>query len=124
NGYSSHTYSMTNKDGELFWVTWAFISRQGVEGLTNEEAERLAGENADVHREDLFNAIKAGNNPVWDVYIQVMPYEDAKTYRFNPFDLTKIWPQKDYPRIKVGTMTLNRNPENFFGEIEQAAFSP
>ena len=124
NGYSSHTYSMTNSDGKLVWVTWAFISRQGVENLSNEEAERLAGENADVHRQDLFEAITAGDNPVWDVYIQVMPFEDAKTYRFNPFDLTKIWPQKDYPRIKVGTMTLNRNPENFFGEIEQAGFSP
>ncbi|GAA4836900.1 MAG: catalase [Nesterenkonia sp.] len=124
NGYSSHTYSMTNSDGKLVWVTWAFISRQGVESLSNEEAERLAGENADIHREDLFNAIKDGDHPVWDVYIQVMPFEDAKTYRFNPFDLTKIWPQKDYPRIKVGTMTLNRNPENFFAQIEQAGFSP
>ena len=96
-----------------------------MEILSDEEAERLAGENAYVHRQqDLFEAITAGDNPVWDVYIQVMPFEDAKTYRFNPFDLTKIWPQKDYPRIKVGTMTLNRNPENFFGEIEQAGFSP
>ena len=124
NGYSSHTYSMVNADGELTWVTWTFQSNQGVENLSNEEAERLAGENADVHRQDLFEAIQAGDHPSWEVYIQVMSNEEAKTYRINPFDLTKTWPQKDFPRIKVGTMTLNRNPENFFAQIEQAGFSP
>jgi len=124
NGYGSHTYMWVNEAGEKFWVKYHFISRQGVENLTNEEAEALAGADAEHHRRDLFDAIKDGNFPQWDLYVQVMPYEDAKTYRFNPFDLTKVWPQADYPRIKVGVMTLNRNPENFFAEIEQAAFSP
>lgn len=124
NGYSSHTYSLVNEAGERFWVKWSFQTNQGMDYLTNEEAERQAGANADLHRQDLFEAIKRGENPSWDAYLQVMPYEDAKTYRFNPFDLTKVWPKKDYPRIKVGTMTLNRNPENFFAEIEQSAFSP
>jgi len=124
NGYGSHTYSWVNAEGEVFWVKWHFLSQQGVESLTNEEAERLAGEDADFHRRDLFDAIANGDYPSWDVYVQIMPYEEAKTYRLNPFDLTKTWPKADYPRIKVGTFTLNRNPENFFAEIEQAAFSP
>ncbi|WP_010525717.1 catalase [Nesterenkonia sp. F] len=124
NGYGSHTYQWTNADGERFWVKYHFINDEGVEGLSNEEAERLAGADADFHRRDLFENIEKGNHPSWTLYVQVMPYEDAKTYRINPFDLTKIWPQKDYPRIKVGTLTLNRNPQNFFAEIEQAAFSP
>ncbi|WP_159549224.1 catalase [Citricoccus sp. K5] len=124
NGYSSHTYSLVNAAGERFWVKWAFESQQGVENLSNAEAERLAGADAEYHRRDLRDAIAEGDFPKWDLYFQIMPYEEAKTYRFNPFDLTKTWSQKDYPRHKVGTMTLNRNPENFFAEIEQSAFSP
>lgn len=124
NGYSSHTYSLVNAKGERCWVKWHFMSKQGVEVLTNAEAERLAGANGDAHRQDLFEAIGRGEYPAWDLYFQIMPYEDAKTYRINPFDLTKVWPMKDYPRIPVGTMTLNRNPDNFFAEIEQAGFSP
>ncbi|MDI3331289.1 MAG: catalase [Micrococcus sp.] len=124
NGYGSHTYMWVNEAGEKFWVKYHFESRQGVESLSNEEAERLAGANAEYHRQDLFEAIKRGEFPQWDLYVQVMPYEDAKTYRFNPFDLTKTWSKKDYPRIKVGTMTLNENPVNHFAQIEQAAFSP
>ena len=124
NGYGSHTYMWVNASGEKFWVKYHFISQQGVHNFTNDEAERMAGKNADFHRQDLFEAIKRGEFPKWDLYVQVMPYEEAKTYRYNPFDLTKTWSQKDYPRIKVGTMTLNRNPENFFAQIEQAAFSP
>ncbi|MGD6978439.1 MULTISPECIES: catalase [Citricoccus] len=124
NGYGSHTYMWVNEAGEKFWVKYHFESRQGVESLSNEEAERLAGANAEYHRQDLFEAIKRGEFPQWDLYVQVMPYEEAKTYRFNPFDLTKTWSKKDYPRIKVGTMTLNENPTNHFAEIEQAAFSP
>ena len=92
--------------------------------MGNSEAELIAGADADYYRRDLYEAIEAGNFPSWDVSVQVMPYEDAKTYRFNPFDLTKVWPHADYPLIKVGTHTLNRNPQNFFAEIEQAAFSP
>lgn len=124
NGYGSHTYMWVNAAGERFWVKYHFISDQGVVNLTNEEAVVTAGVDADSHRRDLFDAIKRGDYPSWTLYVQVMPYEEAKTYRFNPFDLTKTWSLKDYPRIKVGTMTLNKNPENFFAEIEQAAFSP
>ena len=92
--------------------------------MSNDEAQKLAGSDADYYRRDLFESIANGDAPVWDVSVQVMPYEDAKTYRFNPFDLTKIWRHSDYPLIRVGTMTLNENPENFFADIEQAAFSP
>src|SRR5690606_19618356 len=94
------------------------------ESFTNEEAAAMAGIDADYHRRDLFEAIARGEHPTWTLRVQVMPYEDAKTYRFNPFDLTKIWPHSDYPLITVGRMTLDRNPENFFAQIEQAAFSP
>jgi catalase len=92
--------------------------------FTNAEAAAMAGSDADFHRRDLFQAIARGDHPSWTLSVQVMPYAEAKTYRINPFDLTKTWPHADYPLIKVGTMTLNRNPENFFAQIEQAAFSP
>ena len=124
NGYGSHTYQWVNAAGERFWVQYHFLSRQGVERMDAAEAEKLAGSDADHYRRDLFDAIAGGDFPSWDVYVQIMPYEEAKEYRFNPFDLTKTWSKKDYPRIKVGTFTLNRNPQNFFAEIEQAAFSP
>lgn len=124
NGYGSHTYQWVNAEGERFWVQYHFLTKQGVEPMFADEAERIAGQDADYYRRDLYEAIENGEHPSWDVYVQVMPYEDAKTYRFNPFDLTKTWSKKDYPRIKVGTFTLNRNPQNFFAEIEQAAFSP
>ncbi|MBK0422750.1 catalase [Leucobacter sp. CSA2] len=124
NGYGSHTYSWVNAAGELFWVRYHFVSHQGVVAMSAEDAERIAGSDADHYRRDLFEAIARGEHPAWDLYVQIMPYEDAKTYRFNPFDLTKTISLKDYPRIKVGTLTLNRNPENFFAQIEQAGFSP
>jgi catalase len=124
NGYGSHTYMWINSDGEKFWVKYHFKTDQGIKSLTQEEANRIAGEDADFHRRDLHEAIERGDFPSWTLYVQVMPYEDAKTYRINPFDLTKVWPHGDYPLTKVGTMTLNRNPENFFAEIEQAAFEP
>lgn len=124
NGYSSHTYSMINAEGTISWVKWHFISDQGVKNMTAAEAKEIVGVQPDIHREDLFKAIKRGDHPSWSVKIQVMPYEDAAGYRFNPFDLTKVWPHKDYPLIDVGRFTLNRNPENFFAQIEQAAFSP
>jgi catalase len=101
-----------------------FHSRQGVEGLTAAEAAELAGLDADVHRRDLRDAIDRGEHPKWVLSVQIMPYEQAKDYRINPFDLTKTWSHHDYPLIRVGTMTLDRNPENFFAEIEQAAFEP
>ena len=124
NGYSSHTYMWVNEDGEKFWVKYHFLTDQGVENMSNEEAAKLAGEDADVHRRDLFDAIKKGDYPSWTLHVQVMPFEDAKTYRFNPFDLTKIWSKNDYPRIEVGRFTLNQNPINHYAQIEQAAFSP
>ena len=124
NGYGSHTYQWVNAAGERFWVQYHFLSKQGVERMDAAEAEKLAGSDADYYRRDLFDAIARGDNPSWDVFVQVMPYEEGKTYRFNPFDLTKTISLKDYPRIKVGTLTLNRNPENFFTQIEQAGFSP
>lgn len=124
NGYGSHTYMWINAQGEKSWVKFHFLTNQGMEFFTNDEAERMAGVDADYHRRDLFDAIEVGNFPSWDLYVQVMPFEDAKTYRYNPFDLTKTWSKEDYPRFKVGTMELNRNPANFFAEIEQAGFSP
>jgi catalase len=123
-GFGSHTYQWINAAGERFWVKYHFRSNQGNVEMGGAEAEAIAGADADHYRRDLHTAIAAGDFPSWDVFVQVMPYEDAKTYRFNPFDLTKVWPHADYPLVKVGTHTLNRNPANFFAEIEQAAFSP
>ncbi|MGI9155830.1 MAG: catalase [Marmoricola sp.] len=124
NGYGSHTYLWVNDAGEKHWVKYHFHSDQGVEGTADADATRIAGEDADAHRRDLYEAIEEGDFPSWTLSIQVMPYEDAKTYHLNPFDLTKIWPHSDYPLTKVGTMTLNKNPDNFFAQIEQAAFEP
>lgn len=124
NGYSSHTYLWVNEAGEKFWVKYHFHTDQGMEFLSNEEAGRLAGEDADYHRRDLFEAIEAGDYPSWTMSVQIMPYEEAKDYRFNPFDLTKVWPHADYPLHEVGRFTLKENPVNHFAQIEQAAFSP
>src|SRR5690625_4921942 len=124
NGYGSRTFMWINAEGEKFWVKYHFHTDQGMEFFSNEEAAAMAGSDADFHRRDLFEAIARGEHPSWTLSVQIMPYEDAKTYRLNPFDLNKTWPHADYPLIKVGKMTLNRNPENFFAQIEQAAFSP
>ncbi|MGO1397851.1 MAG: catalase [Brevibacterium yomogidense] len=124
NGYSSHTYMWTNAEGEKFWVQYHFHTEQGEQNMTNDEAAQLAAEDADVHRRDLFDAIKRGDHPSWTLSVQIMPYEEAKTYRFNPFDLTKTWSHQDYPLHKVGRFTLNENPVNHYAQIEQAAFSP
>ena len=124
NGYSSHTYSWINAAGELFWVKYHFKTDQGVDFLTQEDADRLAGEDGDYHQRDLFDTIESGDFPTWSLKVQVMPFEDAKTYRINPFDLTKVWPHADYPLIDVGTMTLNRNVVDYHAQIEQAAFEP
>ena len=124
NGYGSHTYSWKNAAGELFWVKYHFISGQGVEYLTQAGADELAGRDGDYHRRDLYHAIKGGQYPSWTLKVQIMPFQDAKTYRFNPFDLTKVWPHSDYPLIEVGKMTLDRNPTDYHAEIEQVAFQP
>lgn len=124
NGYGSHTFMWINAAGEKVWVRYHFHTRQGMEFLSNAEAAALAGSDTDYHRRDLFEAIARGENPAWDLSVQIMPYAEASSYRFNPFDLTKIWSKKDYPLIPVGVLRLDRNPANFFAEIEQAAFSP
>ncbi|MEX2969099.1 catalase [Streptomyces sp. C184] len=124
NGYGSHTYMWINAGGEKFWIKYHFKTDQGIDFLTQEDADRLAGEDADCHRRDLYRAIENGDAPSWTLYVQVMPFDDAPDYRFNPFDLTKVWPHGDYPLIEVGRMTLDRNPEDFFIHIEQAAFEP
>jgi catalase len=124
NGYGSHTYQWINAAGERFWVKYHFKTNQGIDFLTQEEADLLAGASPDAHRKDLFDSIAAGDFPSWTLKVQVMPYADAEGYRFNPFDLTKVWSQRDYPLIEVGTWTLNRNPDNFFAQIEQASFEP
>ena len=124
NGYGSHTYMWINADGQKFWVKYHFHTEQGMEFFSNAEAAAMAGADADFHRRDLFDAIARGEHPSWILSVQVMPYAEASSYRINPFDLTKTWPHADYPLVKVGKMTLNRNPANFFAQIEQAAFSP
>ena len=123
-GFSSHTYMWINAKGEKVWVKYHFLTDQGNDFLTQAEADRLAGADADHYRRDLHEAIKRGEHPSWTLKMQIMPFEDAKTYRFNPFDLTKVWPHEDYPLIEVGKMTLDRNPTDFHTEIEQAAFEP
>ncbi|MFD9207881.1 catalase [Streptomyces sioyaensis] len=124
NGYGSHTYMWINAGGEKFWIKYHFKTDQGIDFLTQEDADRIAGEDADFHRRDLYRAIDTGDAPSWTLYVQVMPFDDAPDYRFNPFDLTKVWPHGDYPLIEVGRMTLNKNPEDYFIHIEQAAFEP
>jgi catalase len=124
NGYSSHTYMWINAQGEKFWVKYHFKTDQGIEYLTQDDADRLAGEDADYHQRDLFDSIENGAFPSWTLKMQIMPFEDAKTYRINPFDLTKVWPHEDYPLHEVGTMTLNRNVADYHTEMEQAAFEP
>ncbi|GAB3616289.1 catalase [Okibacterium endophyticum] len=123
-GFGSHTYQWINEAGERFWVKYHFKTDQGIEVLSQAQADEIAGQDADYHQRDLYTNIAEGNHPSWTLSVQVMPYEDAKHYRFNPFDLTKVWPHGDYPLIKVGTMTLNRNVDNYFAQIEQAAFAP
>jgi len=124
NGYSSHTYMWVNAEGERFWVKYHFKTDQGIECLTQEDADRLAGTDGDYHQRDLFDAIKDGNYPSWTLFMQIMPFDEAKTYRFNPFDLTKVWPHKDYPLMEVGKLSLDRNVTDYHTEIEQAAFEP
>ncbi len=112
NGYSSHTFSLINAKNELFYVKWHFKTKQAIKT------------DPDYSQRDLFHAIQKGDFPKWRVCVQIMPEKDAETYHINPFDLTKVWPHKDYPLVEVGELELNRNPENYFAEVEQAAFEP
>jgi catalase len=124
NGYGSHTYSWINKDGKMVWVKYHLKTEQGIKNFTRQEADTIAGEDRDYATRSLFNLIQSGNAACWKMYVQMMPVEDASKYKWDPFDLTKIWSHKDYPLIEVGRMVLNKNPENYFAEIEQAAFEP
>jgi catalase len=123
-GFSSHTFSLINAQGELFYVKWHFKTKQGIKNLMSDEALRLKGVDPDYAQRDLFHAIEDGNYPKWKASIQVMPEAGAEHYKVNPFDLTKVWSHKDYPLIEVGELQLDRNPENYFTDVEQAAFSP
>lgn len=123
-GFGSHTFSLWNKKGERYWVKFHFKSMQGIKNLTPEKAAELAGTDPDYAGRDLFEAIENKNFPKWALKVQIMPEMEADRYHVNPFDLTKVWPHKDYPLIDVGVLELNRNPENYFAEVEQAAFSP
>ena len=123
-GFGSHAFSMINADGERHWVKFAWRCRQGIENLTDAEAEALVGRDRESHQRDLFESIEGGDFPKWKLCIQVMPEADAAKMPYNPFDLTKVWYHGDYPLIEVGEMELNRNPENYFADVEQAAFNP
>ncbi|MDX6714596.1 MAG: catalase [Baekduia sp.] len=124
NGFSSHTYLWMNAAGERFWVKYHFKTVQGIENFSLAEADAMVSEDPDHHRRDLWDSIAAGDAPEWRLEMQIMPFEDAAGYRFNPFDLTKVWPHSDYPPITVGRMVLDRNPANHFAEVDQVAFAP
>jgi catalase len=124
NGYGSHTYSFINAKNERFWVKFHFKTKQGIQCMTNAEGDAIIAKDRESSQRDLFEAIERGEFPKWRFCVQIMPEKDAEPYRWNPFDLTKVWPHKDYPLIDVGELELNRNPENYFAEVEQSAFSP
>jgi catalase len=123
-GFSSHTYMWINAEGERFWVKYHFKTDQGIEFFTQHDADQMAAVDTDFHTRDLFEAIARGDHPSWTLSMQIMPFDDAPGYRFNPFDMTKVWPHADYPLLEVGKMTLDRNPTDNHAEIEQAAFQP
>ena len=123
-GFGSHTFSMVNAQNERCFVKYHFKTKQGIRNLTPARALELAGSDPDHAQRDLFEAIERGDFPKWTMMIQVMPEADAERYALNPFDVTKVWPHRDYPRIEVGEIVLNRNPENYYADVEQAAFAP
>jgi catalase len=123
-GFGSHTYSLVNDEGERVWCKFHFKSMQGIKNMTDEEATTTIGNDRESHQRDLFSAIEGGDFPRWRVSIQVMTQAQAETFRWNPFDLTKVWPHKEFPLIEAGILELNRNPKNYFAEVEQAAFKP
>jgi catalase len=124
NGYGSHTFSLINDKNELFYVKYHFKTKQGIDNFTSEEANHMKSVDMDYSQSDLFSSIEKGDFPKWTVQIQIMPEAEAATYHINPFDLTKVWPHADYPVIEIGEFELNRNPKNYFAEIEQSAFEP
>jgi len=124
NGYGSHTFSLINDKNELFYVKYHFKTKQGIDNFNAEEANNMKSVDLDYSQSDLFSSIEKGDFPKWTVQIQIMPEAEAATYHINPFDLTKVWPHADYPVIEIGEFELNRNPKNYFAEIEQSAFEP
>jgi catalase len=124
NGYGSHTYSFLNARNERSWVKFHFKTRQGIQCLTNAEADAIIAKDRESSQRDLFEAVERGDFPKWRFCVQIMTEAQAANYRWNPFDLTKVWSHADYPLIEVGELELNRNPENYFAEVEQSAFSP
>ncbi|KAF3999092.1 catalase [Glaciimonas immobilis] len=123
-GFGSHTFSFINAKNERNWVKFTFKTMQGIENLTDAEGSALVGNDRESAQRDLLESIEKKDFPSWKLFVQIMPEKDAGSYHINPFDLTKVWPRKDYPLIEVGVMELNRNPENYFADVEQAAFSP
>lgn len=123
-GFGSHTFSFINAQNKRNWVKFHFVTQQGIKNLTDAEAQILVGQNRESHQQDLFESIAKGDFPKWKMFVQIMSEEDAKHYKFNPFDLSRVWLKKDYPLIEVGEFELNRNPENYFADVEQAAFNP
>ena len=124
NGYGSHTFSLINATNERFWVKFHLKTQQGIKNLTDEEAEAIIAKDRESHQRDLFESIEKGDFPKWNMKIQIMQEKDASKFPFNPFDLTKVWPHKEYPLMDVGVLELNKNPENYFAEVEQSAFNP
>lgn len=123
-GFGSHTYSFISADQQRYWVKFHFRTQQGIKNLTDAEAEAIIGKDRESHQRDLYDAIERGDFPKWTLSVQIMPEENAEKVPYHPFDLTKVWPKGDYPLIEVGVMELNRNPDNYFADVEQAAFSP
>ncbi|UMR32505.1 catalase [Massilia sp. MB5] len=123
-GFGSHTFSFLNASNERFWVKFHFQCQQGIRNLSDEEAQAVIARDRESSQRDLYESIERGDYPRWKLQVQVMPEADAAGYRFNPFDLTKVWPHQDYPLIEVGVLELNRNPDNYFADVEQAAFTP
>jgi catalase len=123
-GFGSHTFQWVNAQGERSWVKFHFKTNQGIKNLTSEDAARIAGHDPQHHLHDLYKAIERGEHPSWTLKVQIMTEQQAATYRFNPFDLTKVWSQKDFPLIEIGRLVLDRTPQNFFADTEQSAFDP
>ncbi len=123
-GFGSHTFSFINAQNERFWVKFHFKTQQGIRNWTDAEAEAAIAKDRETHQRDLYEAIERGDFPKWTMYVQIMPELDAEKVPYHPFDLTKVWPKADYPLIEVGEFELNRNPDNYFAEVEQAAFNP
>lgn len=123
-GFGSHTFSFINAKNQRFWVKFHLKTQQGIKNLTDAEAEAAIGKCRETHQRDLYESIEKGDFPRWTFFVQIMPESDAATYKFHPFDLTKVWLKKDYPLIEVGVLELNKNPENYFAEVEQSAFNP